>query len=80
MPMLGRHLTQVVYDIDKYKYYSYYNYKHDLSVFKFWTIGGIFLHLFSDAVLFDMVLKTDYEDGVNTPGDLNDRQMSLGIT
>ena len=78
MPMLGMHLTQVVYDIDKY--YSYYNYKHDLSVFKFWTIGGIFLHLFSDAVLFDMVLKTDYEDGVNTPGDLNDRQMSLGIT
>ena len=51
-----------------------------ISVFKFWTIGGIFLHMFADSMLFDMMLKTAYQDGVDTPKDLIDRDMSLGIT
>ena len=51
-----------------------------ISVFKFWVIGGIFLHMFADSLLFDMVLKTAYEDGVDTHQDLIDRDMSLGIT
>ena len=50
-----------------------------ISVFKFWTIGGIFLHMFADSMLFDMMLKTAYQDGVDTPQDLVDRDMSLGI-
>ena len=50
-----------------------------MSVFKFWTIGGIFLLMFSDALLFDMMLKTAYEDGVDTIQDLIDKDMSLGI-
>ena len=49
------------------------------SVFKFWTIGGVFLHMFADSMLFDMMLKTAYQDGVDTPQDLIDRDMSLGI-
>ena len=49
-----------------------------ISVFKFWTIGGIFLHMFADSVLFDMMLKTAYEDGIDTHQDLIDRDMSLG--
>ena len=51
-----------------------------ISVFKFWTIGGIFLYMFSDALLFDMMLNTAYEDGIDTIQDLIDREMSLGIT
>ena len=51
-----------------------------ISVFKFWTIGGVFLHMFADSMLFDMMLKTAYQDGVDTPQDLIDRDMSLGIT
>ena len=35
--------------------------------------------MFSDALLFDMVLKTAFEDGVDTIQDLIDREMSLGI-
>ena len=50
-----------------------------ISVFKFWTIGGIFLYMFSDAILFDMMLKTAFGDGVDTIQDLIDRDMSLGI-
>ena len=51
-----------------------------ISVFKFWTIGGIFLYMFSDALLFDMMLNTAHEDGIDTIQDLIDRDMSLGIT
>ena len=51
-----------------------------ISVFKFCVIGGVFLHMFADSMLFDMMLKTAYEDGVDTPQDLIDRDMSLGIT
>ena len=50
-----------------------------ISVFKFWTIGGIFLYMFSDALLFDMVLNTAFQDGIDSIQDLNDRDMSLGI-
>ena len=52
---------------------------HMISVFKFWTIGGIFLHMFADSVLFDMMLKTAYEDGIDTHQDLIDRDMTLGF-
>ena len=48
-------------------------------VFKFWVIGGIFLHMFADALLFDMVLNTAFEDGVDTHEDLIERDMFLGI-
>ena len=49
------------------------------SVFKFWVYGGVCLHQFADSLLFDMMLKTAYHDGVDTPQDLIDRDMSLGI-
>ena len=49
------------------------------SVFKFCVIGGIFLQMFADSLLFDMMLKTAFQDGVDTPEDLIDRDMSLGI-
>ena len=52
--------------------------QNDISVFKFWTIGGIFLHMFSDALLFDMMLNTAYEDGVENHQDLLERDMYLG--
>ena len=35
--------------------------------------------MFADSLLFDMMLNTAYEDGVNTPQDLIDREMSLGV-
>ena len=50
-----------------------------ISVFKFCVIGGIFLQMFADSLLFDMMLKTAFQDGVDTPEDLIDRDMSLGI-
>ena len=49
-----------------------------ISVFKFCVIGGIFLHMFADAVLFDMMLKTAYEDGIDNETDLIERHVSLG--
>ena len=50
-----------------------------ILVFKFWVIGGIFLRMFADSKLFDMMLKTAYEDGVDTIQDMIDRDMSIGI-
>ena len=35
--------------------------------------------MFSDALLFDMMLNTAFEDGVDTIEDLIDRDMRLGI-
>ena len=35
--------------------------------------------MFADSLLFDMMLKTAFQDGVDTPEDLIDRDMSLGI-
>ena len=61
------------------EYSNYFSHKYDISVFKFCVIGGIFLYMFADAVLFDMMLNTSFEDGVNTHQDLIDREMSLGI-
>ena len=50
-----------------------------ISVFKFSVIYGICLCLFADAILFDLMLKTAFRDGVDTIQDLIDRDMSLGI-
>ena len=50
-----------------------------ISVFKFWVIGGIFLHMFADSLLFSKMLTTAFEDGVDTHQDLIVRDMSLGI-
>ena len=50
-----------------------------ISVYKFCVIGGIFLQMFADSLLFDMMLNTAYEDGVDTHQDLIDRDISLGI-
>ena len=52
--------------------------QHDISVFKFVIIWGIWMALFADALLFDHMLKSGYEDGVDTIQDLIDRDMSLG--
>ena len=49
-----------------------------ILVFKFWTIGGIFLYMFSDALLFDMMLNTAFEDGIDTIEDLIDMDIRLG--
>ena len=68
--------TGIVSDNDKYSNILTINM---ISVFKFWTIGGVFLHMFADSKLFDMMLKTAYQDGVDTPQDLIDRDMTLGI-
>ena len=76
MRMLEKHLTQVLSDVDKCSNYS--DHLPELLVFKFWTIGGIFLYMFSDALLFDMMLNTAYQDGIDTIQDLIDRDMSLG--
>ena len=62
--------------IDRYSICS--DHQHDISVFKFCVIWGVWLALFADALLFDHMLKTGYEDGVDTIQDLIDRDMSLG--
>ena len=76
MRMLERQLTEVVNDNDRHSFCS--DHQHDLSVFKFCIIWGIWLALFADALLFDVMLMTTYEDGVETAQDLIDRDMSLG--
>ena len=76
MRMLERHLTEVVNDNDRYSFFS--DLQTSSSVFKFCVIGGIFLHWFTDSMLFSTMLKTGYEDGVDTIQDLIDRDMSLG--
>ena len=48
-----------------------------LSVFKFCVIWGVFLTWFADSLLFDMMLKTSFKDGVDTPKDLLDKDMIL---
>ena len=49
-----------------------------MPVFKFCVLWGVWLALFADALLFDHMLKTGYEDGVDTIQDLINRDMSLG--
>ena len=78
MRMLERHLTEVVNDNDRYSIFSDHQHSTYTSVFKFCVIGGIFLHWFTDSMLFSTMLKTGYEDGVDTIQDLIDRDMSLG--
>ena len=48
-----------------------------ISVFKFCVIWGIFLTWFANSLLFDMMIKTSYRDGVNTLQQLIDRDMIL---
>ena len=50
-----------------------------ISVYKFSVIGGIFLTWFADSMLFSMMVKTEFTDGVETPQELIDRDMTLGI-
>ena len=50
-----------------------------ISVYRLSVIYGICLCLFADAILFDLMLKTAFGDGVDTIQDLIDRDMSLGI-
>ena len=50
-----------------------------ISVFKIWVFGGICLSLFADSLLFDHMLKTSFHDGVDSPEDLIERDMSLGV-
>ena len=50
-----------------------------IIVFKFCVIGGIFLFWFFDALFFTMFIKEEYGEGVDSIGDLIDRDMSLGI-
>ena len=76
MRMLERHLTEVVNDNARYSFFS--DLQTSSSVYKFCVIGGIFLHWFTDSMLFSTMLKTGYEDGVETIQDLIDRDMSLG--
>ena len=53
---------------------------YTVTVFKFCVIGGIFLIWFADSVLFTMMIKTEFEKPVDSPQDLLDREMSLGIS
>ena len=48
-------------------------------MYKFSVIGGIFLTWFADSMLFSMMVKTEFTDGVDTTKDLIERDMSLGI-
>ena len=50
-----------------------------ISVYKFSVIGGIFLTWFADSMLFSMMVKTEFTDGVETPQELIDRDMTLGV-
>ena len=50
-----------------------------ISVYKFSVIYGICMCLFADALIFDIMLKTAFHDGVETIQELIDRDMSLGI-
>ena len=50
-----------------------------ISVYRFCVIYGICMCLFADAILFDLMLKTAFRDGVDTVQDLIDRDMSIGI-
>ena len=76
MPILEKHLTQVVKKIENILIILTINII--LTVFKFWTIGGIFLYMFSDALLFDMMLNTAFEDGIDTIQELIDMDIRLG--
>ena len=76
-PMLERHLTEVVLVNINIPIILTNNM---ISVFKFCVIWGIFLTWFANAKLFDMMIKTEYREPVNTIQDLIDRDMSLGMT
>ena len=77
MPMLERQLTEVIKD--NYRIIPIFLTINMISVYKFCVIGGIFLTWFADSMLFSMMVKTEFTDGVETPQDLIDRDMTLGI-
>ena len=49
-----------------------------ISVFKFCVIWGIFLTWFADALLFDTMMTTSFEEPVDSIDDLIERDMTLG--
>ena len=49
-----------------------------IKVFKYCVLGGIFIFWFFDAMFFSMLIKEEFEDGVNTVQDLIYRDMELG--
>ena len=49
-----------------------------ISVFKFCVFWGIFLTWFADSLLFDMMIKTSFKDGVDQIQDLIDKDIRLG--
>ena len=50
-----------------------------ISVYKFGVIWGVFLLWFTDSMLFSMMVKTEFQDGVDSHQDLIDRDMAMGI-
>ena len=48
-----------------------------MSVFKFCVIWGIFLTWFAEALLFDMMVSTDFEEPIDSIDDLIERDMTL---
>ena len=77
MRMWERQLTEVIKD--NYRIIPIILTINMISVYKFCVIGGIFLTWFADSMLFSMMVKTEFTDGVETHQDLIDRDMSLGI-
>ena len=74
MPMLERHLTEVVKKIINTLIILPINM---ISVFKFCVIWGKIIRWFADALLFDMMIRTDFGEPVNCIDDLIDRDMIL---
>ena len=74
MQMLGRQPIEVVSQFLTFQFILIINM---ISVFKFCVIWGIFLSWFADALLFDMMIRTDYGEPVNSIDDLIDRDMIL---
>ena len=62
----------------KINYYFNYSFnQHYISVFKFCVIWGIFLTWFAEALLFDMMVSTDFEEPIDSIDDLIERDMTL---
>ena len=74
MRMWERQLTEVVEDSDKYLFQLF----NMISVYKFCVIYGICLCLMAESLIFDMMLNTAFEDGIDTIEDLIDMDIRLG--
>ena len=53
------------------------DYHLTIIVFKFCVIWGVFLTWFADSLLFDMMLKTSFKVGIDTPQKLIDNDIIL---